>query len=178
MYTTTTMITTQLFIITIFSSTLIATIIGVLLSWIKESFQKKHDLEQRQFEKLYGPITYHLLAMKVLKINRMELLDEISKEPICDDINSNLNKFSVVNPLISKWHEHKEILKQVLEANAGYIKKNHINLIEDFLDGYIKREITQEGKSARTTEERINKMLNAVEALQIELLGKIKVKNM
>jgi len=163
-------ITTNLFIWTIFSSTMVVTIVGFVLNWIKEYFQKKGEKEQKQFEKLYGNLIYHLLSMKVLKINRMKLLDEISKEPVINDPNITLSKYSEVNPLISKWHEHNNKLKEVIESNAGYIKKDHLKLIEDYLDGCVKREITDGGKSKRTTEERINKMLDAIEALQNELV--------
>ncbi|MCX6722996.1 MAG: hypothetical protein NT094_02890 [Candidatus Staskawiczbacteria bacterium] len=163
-------ITYNLFISAVLSSALIATVVGFILGWIKEYFQKRNEKEQERFEKLYGSLTYHLLAMKVLKINRTELLKEISEEPTPPDTGGILSKFSEVNPLIDKWHEHNNKLKDMLEKNAGYIKKCHLKLIEDFLDGCVKREITDGGKSRHTTEERINKMLDAIEALQAELI--------
>ena len=102
----------------------------------------------------------------------MELLNEIAKEPVQRDAGAILSKFSEVNPLIDKWHEHNNKLKHALEDNAGYIKKGHLKLVEDFLDGCVKREITDGGKSRHTTEERINKMLDAIEALQKQLIKK------
>lgn len=162
--------TKDVFLLAIVSSTVLATIIGFALGWVKEFFQKKKEREEKQYEKLYGSLTYNLLAMKVLKINRIELLDEISKEPTPNDTQMVLKQFSDVNPLIDKWNMHKEKLIGILEHNAGYIKKCHMKLIEDFLDGCVKRDITKGGTSHRTTKERVEKMLDAVEALQKELL--------
>jgi hypothetical protein len=172
MATTSSIITTNIFFWSILGSSVVATIVGVLLTWLKEYIQKKVEKEQRQFEKLYGALTYHLLAMKVLKINRTELLDEIVKEPTPDDIKENIKRFMPVNPLILKWNEHKDKLMKILENNAGYLKKSHIKFVEDFLDGCVKRDITENGESIRVTPKRIEKMIDAVRVLQDEILGK------
>jgi len=49
-------ITSNLFVWTVLSSTLVATVVGFILNWIKEHFQKKGEREDKQFENLYGPV--------------------------------------------------------------------------------------------------------------------------
>jgi|SRR3989344_6414793 len=166
----TTIITKELFLWTIFSSTVMATIIGVLLGWIKEYFQKRIEREQKQFEKLYGPLIYQLLAIRVLNFNRKELLEEINKESIPDNADAILKKYSDINPINSEWRKRIFKLIDLFQENAGYIKKQHINLIENFLDACVKRDITKGGKSVRATKERIEKIFDSIEALQKELL--------
>ncbi len=83
----------------IIGSTLVATIVGVLLNWLKEYFQERNRWNNLTQEKLYGSITYHLLMIRALNINRDELLNEISGEPTIDDTGSILRKFGDVNPL-------------------------------------------------------------------------------
>ena len=53
---------------------LVGSFFGILLNWMKESFQKSNERKYEQFKNLYGPITYHLLMIKVLDINRKELI--------------------------------------------------------------------------------------------------------
>lgn len=157
----------------ILSSALISTVVGFLLAWLKEFFQSKSEKEQKQFENLYGPLTFNLLVMRSLNINRDELLREISKEPVPEEPAVHMGKYSDVVVLVKRWNLHKNKLVDILERNAGYIKKDHITLIGNFLDGCVKRDITKDGQSARTTKERTEKVLNAVEALQNELLGRL-----
>jgi hypothetical protein len=163
------MITSNIFW-AILGSTVVATIVGSVLNWIKENFQRKSEVNEKQFQELYGPIKYHLLALRALAVNRDELLDEIKKEPTPSDLNDILKKFEDLNPVNTEWQRHIYIVRGLFENQAGYIKKEHLKLVEDFIDGFIKRDITQGGKSARTTTERIRMIFDAIDALQKELL--------
>ena len=148
---------------------LIGSIFGILLNWMKESFQKKSDRRDDQFKNLYGPITYHLLMLKVIDINRKELIEEISNKPLSEDIEINLKRWRDLNPVNDAWWNHIRQLKTLFEERAGYIEKKHLKLVENLLDGIVKRNITQGGKSSLTTKERIEKIFQAIDALNGEL---------
>lgn len=155
----------------IISSTLVATIVGVILNWIKEYFQEKARWRNLTQEKLYGSLIYHLLMIRALNLNRDELLSEISAEPTIDDTGSILRKFGDVNPINDQWRQHIEYIKSEFEAKAGYIRSEHFKIVEHFLDSFIKREITQGGKSIRATPHRIQKIFDALKKIDEEILG-------
>jgi len=165
------MITTNVFW-AIISSTVMATIVGVLLNWLKEYFQEKSKWKILTQEKLYGPLTYNLLMIRALNLNRDELSEEISNEPTPDNTEAILKKFGDLNPINDQWNRHILNIKQELEVKAGYIRKEHLNTVENFLDSFIKREITQDGKSIRTTSNRIQKIFDAIKRLDLEILKK------
>ncbi len=154
----------------IVGSTLVATIVGVILNWIKEYFQEKARWKNLTQEKLYGTLPFHLLMIRALGLNRDELLNEISAEPIINDAEAILKKFGDVNPINAKWRQHIQYIKDELEAKAGYIREDHFKVVENFLDSLIKREITQDGKSIRATPHRIQKIFDALERLDQEIL--------
>ena len=162
--------TTANIFLAIISSTVIATIVGVILNWIKEYFQSKYRWKKLTHEKLYGDVIYNLLMIKTLNINRNELIDEINKEISPHDTETILRRFADINPINDQWRLHIERLKAEFEAKAGYIRKEHLTLVEDFLDSFVKREITKGGTSPRATKERIQKIFNTLEKLQNELL--------
>ncbi len=144
--------------------------VGVLLNWRKEYCQQKIRKEDLQFEKLYGPVIYQLLMLKVIDINRKELIKEISDEPTPRQTEDFLKKWADINPINERWRLHILDLKNLFKLNAGYTKKEHLKLVEDLLDGLIKRDITKGGSSIRTNKERIEKIFSAIDALSKELL--------
>lgn len=73
-------------------------------------------------------------------------------------------------PLVSEWIKHKESIEKLFEEYPGQIKKADIGMVSDFLDGCIKRKITEDGQNWYTTEERTNKLMTAIQALQDKLL--------
>lgn len=143
----------------------------ILLNWRKECCQEENRKEDSQFEKLYGPVIYQLLMLKVIDINRKELIKEISEEPVPEQAQDILKKWADVNPINDKWRAHILELQQLFEKNAGYIKKKHFVLVENLLDGLVKRDITKGGASIRTNKERIEKIFSAIDALSGELLN-------
>ena len=108
--------------------------------------------------------------IRALNLNRDELLNEISAEPTIDDTGSILKKFGDVNPINDQWRQHILYIKNELEYKAGYIRSEHLKVVENFLDSFIKREITQGGKSVRATPHRIQKIFDALKELDQKIL--------
>lgn len=155
----------------IMGSTVVATVVGIILSWVKESYQEQTRWKNLTQEKLYGSLTYNLLMIRALNINRAELLEEISKEPVSGDTDLILKKFGDINPINDQWRLHILNIKNELEGKAGYIRKEHYRVVENFLDSFIKREITKNGASVRATPNRIQKIFDALEKLDKEILN-------
>ena len=128
----------------------------------------KNQNEER-YRKLYGPLTYNLLMMRLITTNREELTKEILETWVNVEMKNN-EMIKHLNPLVKQWLEHKDNILNLLEMHPGYIKKGDIRLVEDFLDGCVKRKIIEDGKNWYASEERINQLLNAVKALQERLV--------
>lgn len=153
-------------IVIIIGSSLVSTVINIYFGHRQENKRK----EEERYEKLYGKMTYHLLYMKVISKNREDLTGEIVR--VIKDVDyKNQSLIKHINPLVLNWINHKDSLKKAIDDHPGYIKKEHIKLIEDFIDGLVKREIIEEGKNIYANEGRINKLLNAIKALQDNLLN-------
>ncbi len=156
-------------IILIFGSSLIAT----LTAKIWESIEKKKTEEKERIKKLYGPLKFYLLLSDLTKANKEELMAD--REPVLHLMEPGFDPYiKNINALIKKQWEYLEEIRKILESNPGYIKKEHFPLVKDFIDGYIKREII--GKDANkgdrlTNDERLSKILNAVDALKKEILN-------
>jgi hypothetical protein len=162
----------QLFWWAILGSTVVATVIGFILGWVKEYFQEKSRWKKLTYEKLYGVLIYHLLMIRALSINRAELIEEISKEPVSNDLEYTKKKFDEVSPINVQWWQHIQNIRYILESKAGYIRNEHFKIVEDFLDSVIKREITKNGTSGRTTKERVGKIFDSLQKLDEEIIGK------
>ena len=142
--------------------------LSTLLNIGYASYKARREDEKR-YEKLYGPLKFNLLMMRLLVINKKEVLDDIKKwlsiEVQIDLIEKHMS------PLTQRWIKHRDNIKSLFEENPGLIKKNDFNLMSDFMDGCIKREIIEEGKNVLATDEnRTNKLLKAVEDFQNKLL--------
>ena len=85
-----------------------------------ESWHDKFDASG--FNKLNnGSVTYQLFRPS-------GLLEEINKESIPDNADAILKKYSDINPINSEWRKRIFKLIDLFQENAGYIKKQHINL--------------------------------------------------
>src|SRR3989338_11176794 len=145
-----------------------SSMLSTLLNIGYASYKARREDEKR-YEKLYGPLKFNLLMMRLLVINKKEVLDDIKKwlsiEVQIDLIEKHMS------PLTQRWIKHRDNIKSLFEENPGLIKKNDFNLMSDFMDGCIKREIIEEGKNVLATDEnRTNKLLKAVEDFQNKLL--------
>jgi len=152
-------------ILIILGSSVVATIITKIFDFITEKNKKEEEL----YQKLYGPLIYNLLLMRLLTNNREQLTKEIRE--FFSDGQSRLEELiKRANPLVKRWIRHKENIEKLLMEYPGYIKKEDLKLVSDFFDGCIKREITEEGKNIYTTEERVNSLLDTIEMMQKKFL--------
>ena len=152
----------------IITSSLIASVVTVLLNWFKEWLTVRKIKEEGRYRKLYAPLKFHLMIMKLVVENKTELIKE-SKGKF------NRLYSEDINPLVGKWWEHLRIIISLLESNPELIKKEHFLLIRDLMDGYIKREIIVGAENIKgnslVTEDKIIKVINSVNNLAKELLN-------
>lgn len=134
---------------------------GVLVYWLNN---KNH-----RYSKLYGPLKFNLLMMKLMVKNKEEILDDIKEWASVEMRIDMMEKH--LSPLTLRWIKHSDNIKVLFEENAGLIKKEDFNLMSDFMDGYVKREITEQGKNLlAVNENRTTKMLDAIKKFQDKLI--------
>lgn len=144
-------------------------VVAAMVALIGQYYFFRKNKDEERFQKLYGPLTYHLLKMKLLTSNREQLTAEIMQQ--LSDASQRIGEMQTHGrPLVLEWIKHKESIEKLFEQYPGQIKKRDLGLVGDFLDGCIKRKITEDGKNWYTTEERTNKLMAAIHALQEKLL--------
>lgn len=152
-------------ITTILGSGVMAALCTALVNWKLAKKQKEYE----RYEKLYGPLKFNLMMMKLMVENKADILEDINKWGSVDMRNDLLMKH--YSPLTIKWIEYRDIIRNLIEKNPGLIKEADIGLISDFMDGCIKKEIIEEGKNALATNpNRMNKLTEVVAKLQKKLL--------
>lgn len=125
--------------------------------------------DERRYEGLYGPLKFNLLMMKLLVENREDVLKDIQEWLNVETRIDLMQKH--MSPLTERWIKHRDIIRELFEKNSGLIKKDDFELVSDFMDGCIKREIIEEGQNVlATNENRMNKILGSVKSLQDKLL--------
>jgi len=150
-------------------SPLVSGVVAAVVALAGQYYFFEKNLDEEKYQKLYGPLIYHLLRMRLLTSNRENLTEEIRNT--FDDASIRINEMQARGrPLVGKWIRHKEAIEKLLEEYPGYIKKRDLSLVSDFLDGCIKREITEDGRNSYTTKERTIKLMEAIRALQEKLL--------
>lgn len=122
-----------------------------------------------RYRKLYGPLKFNLKMMKLMVENREEVQKDIED---WFDPGMRLNSMQKhMRPLTQKWIEYKDNIKTLFEENPGLIEKQDFDLVSDFMDGCIKREITEEGKNDfAENKNRTTKLLDAIKKLQEKML--------
>ncbi len=149
----------------ILGSGVVAALLTSLVDWLLE----KRRQENIGHERLYGPLRFNLLMMKLLVENRKEVLEDI-KQWASAEVRIDLMQ-NHMSPLTLKWLQHKDKIKILFESNSGLIKKSDYQLVYNFMDGCVKREIIEEGKNLlAVNENRTNKLLEAVEIMQQKYL--------
>ena len=136
-------------------SPLVSGVVAAIVALIGQYYFFRKNKDEEKYQKLYGPLIYHLLCMRLLTSNREKLTEEI-KETFNDATDRITEMQTHGRPLVGKWISHKQAIEQLFEQHPGYIKKGDLGLVSDFLDGCIKREITEDGRNWHTTEERTN----------------------
>jgi len=158
----------QLIIIILSSSS-----VAALVTKIFDFFSEKRKSEEERRQKLYGSLIFNLMLMDIITSNQQDLMEEIKSDLNDPEIRINAYRKDV-RPLVVRWISCKDNIKKLFENYPGYIKKDDILLVRDFLDGCIKRDITENGKNRWTNEERTEKLLSAIKALQDRLLDRTK----
>lgn len=122
-----------------------------------------------KYKKLYGPLRFHLLMMKLIVENREEVLEDIKE---WGDAQTRIRLMREhMSPLTRSWIEHCVKIRVLFEENAGLVKKGDFNLVADFMDGMVKREITEQGQNTfALRDNRTTKLLEAVKGFQNKLL--------
>jgi len=150
-------------------SVLASGVVAAIVALSGQYYFFRKNQEEKRYQKLYGPLTYHLLRMMLLTNNREQLTKEIRGE--FNDSNLRVTELQTHGrPLVSKWIKHKDNIAKLFEKYPGYIKKEDLKLVEGFMDGCIKREITEDGKNRYTSEERVDQLLKAIKKLQEKFL--------
>jgi hypothetical protein len=141
---------------------LVGGVFGGLVVW-------KLDDNNERYKKLYGPLKFHLLMMKLMVANKEDVYKDIKDWYSSAELRVNMMQ-KHMTPLTKQWINHKDDIKKLFEENPGLVKKDDFGLMSDFMDGCVKREITEDGKNDFTENNRVDKLLKAIENLQSKLL--------
>jgi len=129
----------------------------------------KLNKNESRYQKLYGPLKFNLLMMKLIFENEKEVIDDIKKYFNVKNQGELMMKH--LSPLAKRWLNHRDNIKDLFEKNPGLINKEDFDLMSNFIDGCIKREIIEEGKNIlAVNKERTDKLLEAIKKLQNKLL--------
>lgn len=151
------------------SPVLASAVIAAFVSGLINFFNGIRQEEEERYENFYGPLRYHLLMMKVITDNHLEVESEIrEKFTDAEMIVSSLQRHT--SPLITQWHNHKEAIKALIETKISLVRKNDFPRITKFLDACLKREIAQEGANSLATDQRMQEIIDAIKELQDYLL--------
>ncbi len=144
-------------------------VVAAIVALVGQYYFFRKNRDEDRYQKLYGPLIYHLLKMKLLTSNREQLMREI-KDELKDPTHRLEEMQTHGRPLVAEWIQHKESIEKLFENYPGHIKRKDIGLVSDFLDGCIKRKISENGQNWYTTEERISKLMTAIKVLQEKLI--------
>lgn len=153
---------------TILTSVVVAAITTGLINWRVEVLRRNKEREA----KLYGPLKYNLLTMRALTKNRETLTQEILNEGGPIEMKNRALR-EEPRPLIEKWHTCKNDIATLFEKYPGLIRPEDLNLVGEFVDACIKRNIAKEGQSHRaSSDNRMDQLLEVVVKMQDRFLDK------
>jgi hypothetical protein len=144
--------------------------VAALLSGFVSLYLARRAREEARYEKLYGQLRLKFAMMKIMTENQQEVINDIKEWHSNVEVRIDLLP-KHINPLVTKWIGYRDEIKNLFELNSGLIKKEDFSLVADFMDGCIKREITEDGKNfLAVNESRTNKLMDAVAMFQNKLL--------
>ncbi len=144
---------------------MILTIVNILLAGLLTAIIVfMLNKSENQERKLYGPLRFHLLMLKLLE----EQLTEVKNKFLpTNSIRQDFNSFDKhAQPISDKRGINEDIIITLLADYPGYIKKKHLILIKDFIDDCMRGKMAPSGLSIGITE----KKRIATQRLQKELL--------
>ena len=121
----------------------IIAIIGTQLwNYILERRRKSEEV----YQKLYGPLRLYLSYVdaldvhlkKIINIQNIQTREEMEKLGRNDS--QALSEYSIRNDMVKEWWRYVDMIKQLLETSAGFIKSTHEPLVYDFIKSYIARQ--------------------------------------
>ncbi|PIS13876.1 hypothetical protein COT65_01785 [Candidatus Shapirobacteria bacterium CG09_land_8_20_14_0_10_47_13] len=128
------------------SNLLFPIIIAVVGTLTWNFILEKRRKDEEVYRKLYGPlglyfsyidsIDFHL--NKIVKIPNIQTREKTEK--LGSGNNQTISEYSVKNKMIEEWWLYVDIIKQLLETNAGFIKQEHGQFVYNFIKGYVARQ--------------------------------------
>jgi len=140
-----------LIIVVILGSSVVATIVAKIFDIITEKKRK----EERQYQKLYGPLKFYLAVLDANKSTKDELqkANEENYETITQAISDNRKKMEIlitdrskfhtgiISSSIIEWWLYVDKIKEVLKRYPEYIKNEHWELVKKFIKNYMLRQL-------------------------------------
>jgi len=135
----------QQIIFIVLGSSVVATLIIKFFDWLSEQERKKEE----EYQKLYAPLKFYLSCFKSVIENKDKIIDLSEKQiPLAENERENIPSFETQGKYLEK-------IKEVLESNPEYIKKEHFPLVQNFINAYIDN-----------SSQRPSKLINAIESLK------------
>ncbi len=142
-----------------------SSVVSAMVSGFVGFYIEKRRVEHLRYEKLYGPLRFNLSLMKLYSNNQAQVVEDIKQWGNVEVRIAMMQEH--LNPLVLKWIECRDRIRELFENNSGLIKKSDLTLVDNFIDGCIKREITEDGKNVLAVNENMTeKLLTAVKSLQ------------
>lgn len=132
-------------VIIVLGSSVIAALVTKVFDWRTEQQRKKEE----EYQKLYAPLKFYLSCFKSVIENKDKIISLSEKQIL-------LTEHEIENiPTFKIQREYLKKIKEVLESNPGYIKKEHLALVQNFINAYIDN-----------SSQRPSKLINAIELLK------------
>jgi len=124
-------------------------------------FKKKR---YERSEKLYQPLRYKLLSMRLLIQNYKGLAAELDKTNPSDFIQR-------LAPFRAKWNNYRVEIRELFSQNSAFIELKDMSLVAKFIDADMKRDICDEDKDQSSiSASRGSAIFVAIEELQKRFL--------
>ncbi len=117
-----------------------------LWNWFLEKKREKRE----RYLKLYGQLALYSAFIHIIKKNTDEILEKskIANQNLKSEtpehyrniFGKKINEeMKLTNSLVRQWWQYVEKYREAFESNPQYVKKEDMPLVEEFIDGYIKR---------------------------------------
>jgi hypothetical protein len=142
-------ISQNVFIFWLLGSTVVATVVGFILGWVKDVFQSQRKEKQERKQKLYSALKFYLILIGKLESIQGEILTQKNKKisaSTASSTNSQLQSMEVPfyqleNEVKRDWEKFADLVLKLLEENVQYIENKHQKLVEDIFETYFYQKI-------------------------------------
>jgi len=136
-------------ILIVLGSSVIATLVTKSFDWLSEKGKKK----EKEYQKLYAPLKFYLSCFESVIENKNQIIELSEREIPIDE-----REWEKI-PTFKTQGEYLKKIKEVLESNPGYIKKEHLPLVREFIKAYIDNSPQRPSKLLTVIEVLIKKLL-------------------